>query len=788
MNTPNHFKARLPQTFPLFLTAKKPATDTREKDAAQLPGVLFLTTYPPRECGIATYSQDLMRAIARQFVYSFSLQVAALESDKEQHQYADKTVKHVLNTSSSKSYQRFLSKINRDTNTQLIVIQHEFGLFAQNVDAFNDFLVKVRKPVVVVFHTVLVPGNDDFRKNVQHILDCVAGVVVMSEDAASILKTHYSVQPGQISVIPHGTHLVPHKDKTSLKQQYNVSGRTVLSTFGLLSSGKSIETTIEALPAIAEKCPDVLFLIIGKTHPTVALNEGETYRNALVQRVAELGVENHVRFVNEYLPLDKLLDYLQLTDVYLFTSKDPNQAVSGTFSYALSCGCPVVSTPIPHAREFLEHQAGLVFDFGDSSALARAVNRLIANPELRQTMKMNALHQIAGTAWENSAVKHANLFKKIIGPKLELHYRNPEINLEHLKNMTTDFGMLQFSKLNHPDLYSDFTLDDNARALISFSMYYKQSRDASVLDYIDTYLNFIGFCAQDNGQFLNYVSLDRKFTDQNNDVNLEDATGRALWALGYVVSLSGVLPLTVTDRAQQIFDRAIARVHKIRSPRAMAFILKGIYYYARFQKTADNTALAGLFANRLADKFRDESDASWQWFESYLTYANSILPEAMLCAYELCGQHRYREVAVKSFDFLLSKTFHEDRIRVISNRSWHLKGQECDVYGEQPIDVAYTILALRKFHDVLKNPDYLVKMEIAFNWFLGNNHLNQTIYNPCTGGCYDGLEQHTVNLNQGAESSVSYLMARLTVGKYFGHENKLYHRRNPQNQPKVVVN
>src|SRR5690606_5019732 len=383
MNTPNHFKALFPQTFPLFLTAKKPATDARQKDAAQLPGVLFMTTYPPRECGIATYSQDLMRAIARQFVYSFSLQMAALESDKEKHQYADQSVKYVLNTSSSESYQKFLSKINRDTNTQLIVIQHEFGLFAQNVDAFNDFLIKVRKPVVVVFHTVLVPGDENFRKNVQHILDHVAGVVVMSDDAASILKTHYSVQPGKISVIPHGTHLVPHKDKTLLKQQYNVSGRTVLSTFGLLSSGKSIETTIEALPAIANKCPDVLFLIIGKTHPTVALNEGETYRNALVQRIADLGVENHVRFVNEYLPLDKLLDYLQLTDIYLFTSKDPNQAVSGTFSYALSCGCPVVSTPIPHAREFLEHQAGLVFDFGDSNGLARAVNRLIANPELR---------------------------------------------------------------------------------------------------------------------------------------------------------------------------------------------------------------------------------------------------------------------------------------------------------------------------------------------------------------------------------------------------------------------
>lgn len=788
MNTRNTFKARLPQTFPLFLTAHTPEKRAQHQGSDPLPGVLFMTTYPPRECGIATYSQDLMRAIAKQFIHSFSIEVAALESHQEKHSYPDKNVKYVLNTSSSESYQKFLSRINRDIKTQLIVIQHEFGLFAENVKAFNDFLVNVKKPLVVVFHTVLVPGDETFRANVQHILNHVAGVVVMSRDAARILETHYSIPADNIHVIAHGTHLVPHKDKKLLKQQYNVGRRTVLSTFGLLSSGKSIETTIEALPAIVKKCPDVLFLIIGKTHPTVALQEGESYRHSLVQKIAGLGMENHVRFVNEYVSLEKLLDYLQLTDIYLFTSKDPNQAVSGTFSYALSCGCPVVSTPIPHAREFLEKQAGLVFDFGNAEALALAVNRLIADKELRRRMSLNALHQIAGTAWENSAVQHGKLFQKIIGQKLELHYRNPELNLEHLKKMTTGFGMLQFSKLNHPDLYSDFTLDDNARALIAFCQYYKQSRDASILKYINIYLKFIAFCEQKDQLFLNYVDLGQNFTAQNDEVNLEDATGRALWALGYVVSLTGVLPSATTALAQQIFDRAIPHVHNILSPRAMAFIIKGIYYYARYSKTPDNTALTGLFANRLADKFRDESDVEWHWFEHYMTYANSILPEAMLCAYELCGQHRYKDIAVKSFDFLLSKTFLDSGIRVISNRSWHFKGETTEVYGEQPIDVAYTILALRKFHDVLKINDYLVKMEIAFSWFLGNNHLQQTIYNPCTGGCYDGLEQYTVNLNQGAESSVSYLMARLTVGKYFGHENQMYHRSPPRLQRQTIVN
>lgn len=751
-----------------------------------LPEILFLSTFPPRQCGIATYTQDLISCLKKQFVYSFTQKICALETNKEQHKYDDADVEYVLNTSQSDSYDRLLGQINNNPSIDLVVIQHEFGLFADNVSAFNDFLIKVRKPVAVVFHTVLPNPDEAFKKNVQHILDNVDGLIVMTESASQILQRDYTVDASKIAVIPHGTHLTGHSDPEGLKKKYGLEGKTVLSTFGLLSSGKSIETTLDALPTIVKTNPETIFLVLGKTHPTVVLHEGEKYREFLEDKVALLGMEKHVRFVNEYLALDKLLEYLQLTDIYLFTSKDPNQAVSGTFSYALSCGCAVVSTPIPHAKEFLADEGGLLFDFGDSDALAKCVNRLIFDVELRQRVVLNGLHKIAGTSWENSAVKHARFFQKLVGPKMELHYRNPELNLTHLKKMTTDFGILQFSRLHQPDPESGYTLDDNARALIAICQHFKSTRNEKDLKYINIYLDFIAYCKQDEGLFLNYVDFQKNFTDQNDEVNLEDANGRAFWALGYVTSLHKILPEFLVLKAESLL-RSSGRISEgFTSPRAMAFTIKGWYYYNRFYPNDRLVGLTTNLANKLVQLYRHEASEDWSWFEGYLTYANSILPEALLCAYAMCGNSVYRDIAKKTFDFLLSKTYCEDGIRVVSNRSWHYRGSICERYGEQPIDVAYTVIALRKFHDIFKDPKYLVKMELGFNWFLGNNHLQQIIYNPCTGGCFDGLEEHNVNLNQGSESTVSYLMARLTVSKYFGKEKEIYHRRQTRSYALAV--
>jgi glycosyltransferase involved in cell wall biosynthesis len=740
----------------------------------QLAEILCITTYPPRECGIATYSQDLVKALNNKFNDSFAIKICPIVSDNEMHIYNDE-IDYVLNTNNSSSFKKLAREINAVDHIAMVLVQHEFGLFAASKNDFNRLLSEICKPIIVVFHTILPHPDIALKMQVEHIVSLASSIIVMTKASAKILKTEYNVAQKKIIVIPHGTHLVPHSNKDLLKKKYDLKGRTILSTFGLLSAGKSIETTLDALPSIIENNADVLFLIIGKTHPSVVKQEGEQYREMLEIKIASLQLQHHVRFINNFLPLHNLLEYLQLTDIYLFTSNNPNQAVSGTFSYAVSCGCPIISTPIPHSREVLKDDAGIIFDFENAHQLSAAVIKLLNDAELRKKISSNGLHRMASTAWENAAIKHALLFEDISDSKISLRYKIPEINLHHLKKLTTDFGIIQFAKINHPDIESGYTLDDNARAMVAMCQHYALTKDESDLKYINIYLNFIQYCLQHNGFFLNYVDEQKDFTQQNNITNLEDSNGRAIWALGYLVSLNVLLPKLFVDKSNLLIQIALKNITTIHSTRAMAFIIKGLYYSNIYNKSKSDTLVIIELSNRLVQMYRHEQDQDWAWFESYLTYANSILPEAMLCAWLATGDIIYKQIAKKTFDFLLEKTFTQKGIKVISNKTWlHRKAAlaEFEIGGEQPIDVAYTILALDKFYDVFKDESYLEKMEISFNWFLGNNHLHQIIYNPCTGGCYDGLEENYVNLNQGAESTVSYLMARLTVeaNRQFKHK------------------
>jgi hypothetical protein len=432
----------------------------------------------------------------------------------------------------------------------------------------------------------------------------------------------------------------------------------------------------------------------------------------------------------------------------------------------MSCACPIISTPIPHAKEVLTKNTGIIFDFCDSQQLSDAVIRLLHDEPLRRSISSNTLQKIVSTVWENSAVAHAMLFAKIGGPDITLRYNLPAVNLNHLNQMTTHTGIIQFAKNNQPDISTGYTLDDNARALVTTCMNFQLTNDKANITLIHKYLTFIHFCLQREGNFLNYVDKGLSFTDQNETTNLDDSNGRAIWALGYVLSLVDLLPSEIIVEAESIIEKSLSRFEKVHSTRAMAFAIKGLYYCQIGKSTAGNITLIKLFADRLVAMYQHESSDKWEWFESYLTYANSTLSEAMLCAWLITKEPIYRSIAISSFDFLLSQTFNENGIEVISNRHWLHKGEVAEHFGEQPIDVAYTILALNQFYEVFHKKEYYTKMETAFDWFLGNNRLHQTIYNPCTGGCYDGLEETHVNLNQGAESTVSYLMARLTMEKY----------------------
>ena len=754
-----------------------------------LPEILFITSYPPRECGIATYSQDLLKALDNKFLHSFSLKVCALEAGTTDHVYPDE-VKYVLDTTDAGKYIGLANTINSDADTKFILLQHEFGFFQEaGEEALLQFLYTLTKPVILVFHTVLPKPDKALKERVKHLAAACAAIVVMTKNSQKILKDNYGVPTQKVEVIAHGTHLVPHLDKDVLKAKYGLTGRKVLSTFGLLSSGKSIETTLDSLPAIIESNPDAMFLIIGKTHPGVVKSEGEKYRDMLEAKVEALSLQSHVTFINRYLPLPDLLEYLQMTDIYLFTSKDRHQAVSGTFSYAMSCGCPIISTPIPHAKEVLRQHTGILVDFQNPKQLADAVNRLMGDEPLCSAFTTNTLQRIVPTSWENSAIAHASLLQKVAGQtpgeavtqnrgrhqpakavlqteNIPLEYRLPAINLAHVQKMTTAVGIIQFSKINQPDLGSGYTLDDNARALVALLMHYEWSGDTADLELIHTYLDFIQFCQQPTGDFLNYVDSVRHFTPQNSETNLSDANGRAIWALGYLVSKSSILPDEIGTKAEEIMQRVLPVIDAMHSTRSMAFSIKGLYYFNREKQSPEVKQLIITLADRLVQMYRHESGHNWKWYEGYLTYANAILPEAMLCAWQATGNPVYKETAKASLDFLLSLTFKEGSIKVISNMGWMYKGREplpLIKGAEQPIDIAYTILALERFYAVFKEEDYAQKMTTAFNWFLGNNHLRQIIYNPCTGGCYDGLEDLNVNLNQGAESTLSYLMARMSV-------------------------
>lgn len=726
--------------------------------------ILVVSSYPPRVCGIATYSQDLITALNNKFGKSFSIIVCALENEFEKFSYSDE-VKYILDTSVPAEYKKQANKINRNKKIKLVLIQHEFGFYEGREEAFLQFLNIIDKPEIVVFHTVIPHPDEALRNLVNKMEKAVDSVVVMTKNAAKILVDEYGTEGDKITVIAHGTHLVQHLDKKFLKEKYRLKGKKVLSTFGLLSSGKSIETTLDALPEIIKTNPEVVFLIIGKTHPMVIKWEGEKYRNMLEDKVSQLNLSHHVRFINNFVALPDLLELLQLTDIYLFTTNNPNQAVSGTFVYAMSCACPIISTPIPHAIEVLTKDTGVIFNFRDSPQLAKEAVRLLSDEPIRKSISLNTLQKIVATAWENSAISHAMLIENIAAGELTMHYNLPEINLSHIKKLTTDFGMIQFSKVNQPDAESGYTLDDNARALIAMCKHYELTSDESDIGYIEIYLNFIRHCLTSSGTFLNYVDKNRQFTKQN-ETNLDDANGRAIWSLGYIISKSAVLPPKYISNAKSILQKAFPHLEEIHSTRAMAFIIKGLYYYQNKVERAENVQLITVLANRLASMYRHEATRNWEWFESYLTYANSVISEAMLDAWSLTGDKAYKKIAIESFDFLLSKIFNENGIEVISNKSRLNRGEVQEKFGEQPIDVAYAILALNKFYELLKDEDYLNKMIIAFDWFLGNNRLRQIVYNPCTGGCYDGLEENNVNLNQGAESSVSYLMARLTVEKY----------------------
>ncbi len=729
--------------------------------------MLIVSSYPPRECGLATFSNDIVNAVSRVFGNTLPIEICALQNGEYQHKYSNE-VTHILATSLLQEYRIVAEKINERDDIGLVCIQHEFGLFGGTYgDYLLAFLLALNKPVVTVFHSVLPEPDKKRKKIVRAIANLSNRIIVLTKKSQEVLINQYGYQKTKTIIIPHGNHIVLWKQKKILKDKYHYSGKIVLSTFGLISENKSIETVLYALPEIVKKHPEVIYLVIGKTHPEIIKKEGEKYRNMLIETVQELHLENNVLFINEYLALKQLLDYLTLSDIYLFTSKDPNQAVSGTLAYAMSCGCAVISNPIPHAIETLDGGTGVLLDrFGEPEEFQKAILKLIENKEERIGMARDAFSSTHATAWENIAIKYGLLFGELTNRTEDLRFKLPPVKLDHIKELTTDFGILQFSKFSQPDPESGYTLDDNARALIIMVMYHKYYQDREALKLANIYLSFVEGMQRNDGWFDNYKDFNQELTKQNLEVNLEDANGRALWSLGYLIAHRQILPLGVVLRAEKCWNSALEKMNDITSPRAIAYAIKGLYhYYLVYQEEIIKKHIE-RFADMLLHHYNINSEDKWFWYEDYMTYANNVLPEAMMYSHLITKDERFKNIAEISFDFLLAQYFMKGQIKVITNRGWFKKKNERNFYGEQPIEVATTIIALDLFYEVTGKNKYKNQLELAFSWFLGNNHLKQIMYNTENSASYDGLEDTQININQGAESALCFFKTQIIMDRY----------------------
>ena len=736
--------------------------------------IVCLSTFPPRQCGIATFTADLTNAIDQMFGPSVKSKIVAMNLSEVSHfPYSDKVILQISQPS-EKDYVNAAEKLNQLKQVRLVNIQHEFGIFGgEHGSHLLLFLEKLQKPVVTTLHTVLPAPDERMRNLVQKIMKYSKGIIVMTPYSKRILEKDYGLDPARIQVIPHGIHHVPYKNSEHAKSTIGFSGKLILSTFGLLNPGKGIEYVIEALPPVVAKFPNVRFLVAGVTHPVVLEKEGENYRNSLIKKVYELGLSDYVSFYNTYLDLNDLLGFLEATDIYLSTSLNPNQTVSGTLSYALGSGRPVISTAFAQAKQDITDQVGMLIDFKNPQAFTDAIIKLLGNDRLRLQMGKNAYFRTRHMTWENVALSYLKYFSQFV-PELTLGQRKlPPIKLAHLAKLTDNFGIIQFAKFTEPDISSGYTLDDNARALIVAALHYKKFRIHSSLKLASIYLNFLYRVAKPDGYFDNYVNSKRAIDEQRNrQENLEDASARALYVLAQV-STTKEIPKRLRHQAHSFFEQSFRKNVAFSSPRAIAFYIKALNCLLSKWKEPKTLAALTHHCEQLMALYEKSHSPDWEWFEPYLTYSNAVLPEALLLGYKITGEKRYLEKATKTLNFLIKHTFKDGLYIPIGQSGWFLKGGARQYFDQQPEDVASTVETLNTMFQitngstVLSSPSkdgkhYKELAHKAFNWFLGDNVLGQVVYDRTTGGCYDGVGEKFINLNQGAESTISYLLARLS--------------------------
>ncbi|GAA4921583.1 glycosyltransferase family 4 protein [Mucilaginibacter defluvii] len=751
--------------------------------------IAYISTYPPRECGIATFNQNLMRAINANFPErkkpSDGGYVVALNdsSDIEEYEYPEE-VKYVVRQNNQKDYIRAANYINTST-VDACILEHEFGIYGGESGIYILPLInRLEKPLISILHTVLKEPSYVQRIIIREIAEQSSKVVVMSQRAVEFLTEIYDIPEEKIQIIEHGVPDLEAPVDNPVKSLSSFKNHRVLLTFGLLSRNKGLETVIKALPKIVEKHPDVMYVILGNTHPGVLKNSGEEYRDSLKSLASQLGVAKNLAFINKFVSEEELINYLTACEVYVTPYLNEAQITSGTLSYAVGSGAAVVSTPYWHAQELLAHNRGRLFDFKNHDALSDIVIELLDNDNALNELKQNAyqygLHlrypaigaefiKVAQEACISHDFSDKILKNSIVDPEIL-----PNFSLAHILRLTDDTGIVQHAKYGIPNLKEGYCLDDNARALIMAIMAYQRNKSQEAFDLLPVYLSYIHYMQTDDGNFRNFLSFDRRYLDE---IGSEDSFGRTIWALGHLIGCAA--SNSYREFALELFQKSFPHFKNLRYLRGMANTIIGISLYLQAVPTDEGMVQElNRLTQPLVDAFNDSATDDWQWFEEGMTYDNAILPLALLHSCEITGNEEVRQIALKSMAFLDKLTLSNGYLSPVGNDGWYYRGGTFPVYDQQAIETMAMVLMHFQAYKIFRTPEYIEKMFLSYKWFLGENTLRAPLYDYETKGCCDGLLPTGINRNQGAESTLAYMISHLTVLKAFELEyeyNKFGH-------------
>ncbi len=742
--------------------------------------IAFIGNYLPRQCGIATFTTDLCEAVAAE--YSDSSCIALPVNDIEAGYAYPPRVRFELIEKDIESYRRAADFLNIN-RVDVVCLEHEYGIFGGRAGShILALLHELRMPIVTTLHTILRDPDPDQRKVLKEVAALSDRLVVMSKRGSEFLQTIYGVAAEKIDFIPHGIPDVPFVDSSFHKDLFGVEGKIVLLSFGLLSPNKGFENVITALPAIAKRYPNIVYIILGATHPHVLQHEGETYRLSLQWLAQEKGMENRVIFYNRFVSLEELVEFISAADIYVTPYQNEAQITSGTLAYTLGAGKAVVSTPYWYAQEMLADERGVLVPFQDPEAMAKGILDLLDNEAKRHAMRKRAYMFGRDMIWPQIAKRYMESFQRARSERR--HYilpgftvkalderpvELPPLKLDHLRHLTDETGILQHSIFTIPNYSEGYTTDDNARALLISPLLEELGSEES-FELASRYLAFVWYAFNaKTKRFRNFLGYNRLWLENNGS---DDSHGRTLWALGTVLGRSNTIALH--NMAGWMFEQALPSILDTTSPRAWAFALIGICeYLRRFAGDRRASQVREELANRLLKLYQANRSNEWQWYEEGLSYCNAAIPHAMLICGQLMENKPMLDAGLESLNWLadLQRADSEGGHFVpIGSNGFYRRSGERARFDQQPVEAQAMVSACLEAYRITSDKRWRKEARRAFDWFLGRNDLNLPIYDPETGGCRDGLHPDRQNENQGAESTLAFLHALLELRI---HENSL---------------